>query len=145
MRQPARRTRGPAARGGRLRRPATAPQPTELQIHIAVAEHLRYRGRPGLVFFHPANGEKRDKPAAAKLKAMGVTAGVPDLILIADGRTYGLELKADSGRISPDQRAMLARFDAAGAFTAVAYGIDGALSILTAWGLIRPDRHLAAA
>lgn len=129
----------------RLSRPVTPPQPSELQIHIAVAEHLRYRARRGLVWWHTPNGEKRDKASAAKLKAMGVTPGVPDLILIADGKTYGLELKTASGRLSPGQRGMLDRFAEAGAYTAVAYGIDSALSILSAWGLIRCDQQLAAA
>ena len=34
-------------------------------------------------------------------KGLGVKAGVPDLILIHDGRTYGLELKADGSGVTP--------------------------------------------
>jgi len=111
-------------------------EPSELQIHIAVVQHLKMRARRGVIFFHPASGEKREKATAAKLKAMGTTPGVPDLILIADGKTYGLELKTIDGRLSHEQRQMLEAFELAGAFTAVAHGLDAALSILTAWGIL---------
>ncbi len=52
------------------------------------------------------NGGHRNKIAAARLKAEGVRAGVPDLCLpVARGRWHGLyiELKADGGRASPAQ------------------------------------------
>jgi hypothetical protein len=107
-----------------------------LQIHIAVVQHLKYRARKGVCFFHAANGERREARDAAKLKAMGVTPGIPDLIIIADGKTYGLELKTSRGRLSPEQKGMLAVLNAAGAFASVAYGLDQAISILQAWGLL---------
>ena len=120
------------------------PEPSELQIHIAVAQHLKYRARKGIVWWHSANGERREARDAAKLKAMGVTPGVPDLVFIANGRTYGLELKTSKGRLSPEQRAMIAAFEAAGAYTAVAYSLDAALEILTRWGII-PSQPMARA
>lgn len=112
------------------------PEPSELQIHIAVVQHLKYRARKGVCFFHAANGERREARDAAKLKAMGVTPGIPDLMIVADGKTYGLELKTSRGRLSPAQKGMLDVLNAAGAYTAVAYGIDQALAILQAWGLL---------
>ncbi len=124
---------------------AAAPQPSELQIHIAVIQHLKYRARKGIVYFHAANGERREARDAAKLKAMGVTPGIPDLVLIANGKTYGLELKTSKGRISPEQKSMLSQFEAAGAYTAVAFGLDSAISILTAWGIIPSNQTARAA
>lgn len=48
----------------------------------------------GYYCFHCPNGEKRDKITAAKLKGMGVRAGVPDLIFIfPKGVTLWVELK----------------------------------------------------
>lgn len=120
------------------------PEPSELQIHIALIQHLRYRARKGVVYFHAANGERREKRDAAKLKAMGTVAGVPDLVLIKDGRTYGLELKTSKGRVSPEQKHMLAQFEAAGAYTAVAFGLDAAIAILTSWGIL-PGQPMAKA
>ncbi|TWF38837.1 hypothetical protein FHW36_10660 [Chitinophaga polysaccharea] len=38
-----------------------------------------------------------------KLKATGVTRGIPDLVLLWQGKIYGFELKVDSNRQSDDQ------------------------------------------
>jgi hypothetical protein len=62
---------------------------------------------PELALLHAIpNGGHRNKVVAAKLKAEGVRAGVPDLCLpVARGRWHGLyiELKAKGGRASPRQ------------------------------------------
>jgi hypothetical protein len=87
--------------------------------------------------FHPANGGWRTRVEAAILKAMGVKAGVPDVIAIEGGRCYALELKASGGRLTPVQRDAHAALVAAGATVAVAYGLDDALARLEAWGLLR--------
>ena len=108
----------------------------EQKIHIAVADHLRRRGVPGLVWFHPANGGLRTKREASLLKAMGVRAGVSDLILIHNNRMFAMELKAPGGRASAEQLAFLSEVDAAGAHTAMPEGLDAALATLEAWGLI---------
>ena len=128
-------------RASQVRVRASAPK--EFQIQIALVQHLRLRGAPGVVFFHPANGEHRDPRTAAKLKAMGVTPGVPDIVLCIDGRMYALELKRDhGGSLSPDQRAMHKRLEASGAFVATASGLDEALAILTMWGAFRPSNQI---
>lgn len=110
----------------------------ELAIHIAVAQHLRTRAVPGLVWFHPPNGGYRDKREAAKFKAMGVLPGVSDFIFIHDGRLFALELKAEGGRASEAQLKFLSDIDRAGAHTAMPAGLDAALATLEAWGLIKP-------
>ena len=76
------------------------------------------------------------------LKGLGVTAGVPDLLLWHSGRSFALELKAESGRTSVDQLEMLARLDAAGVYTALCYGLDRALRVLEQWGLLRGAAQL---
>ena len=108
----------------------------EQKIHIAVVENLRKRGVPGLVFFHPANGGKRTPREAALFKAMGVRAGVSDLILVHESKIYALELKAEKGRASEAQMEFLSDIDAAGAFTAMPTGLSAALATLETWGLI---------
>jgi len=118
----------------------TKPEPSELQIHIAVVQHLKFRARKGVLWFHAANGELRTKRDAAKLKAMGVTPGIPDIVMIADGKTYGLELKTKKGRLSPEQQSMLETFQNVGALSAVAYGLDAAISILDAWGILQDSK-----
>lgn len=54
-----------------------------------------------LVFHVPNQGAKNPKEGA-KLKAMGVIAGVPDLILLKP--LCGIELKMPTGRIDPNQK-----------------------------------------
>jgi hypothetical protein len=109
----------------------------EQDIQKALADHLRLRGAPGTYWFHPANGGARTAIEGAILKACGVRAGTPDLILIKSGRTYGLELKATNGRVSPAQRTAHDEMRAAGAEVAVAVGVDAALAQLESWGLLR--------
>jgi hypothetical protein len=109
----------------------------EQEIQKALADHLRARAAAGTYWFHPANGGARTAIEGAILKACGVRAGTPDLILIKHGRTYGLELKADKGRVSPAQTKAQEEMRAAGVTVAVATGIDDALAQLEAWQLLR--------
>jgi hypothetical protein len=109
----------------------------EQQIQRAVFQHLAQRGAKGVFAFHVPNGGKRRPVEAAILKGMGVRSGVPDIVAVHQGRTYGLELKAPGGRISEAQLKAIADMEAAGAYTAVAEGLDRALAVLEAWGLLQ--------
>jgi len=109
----------------------------EAQIQRAVFQHLRARGCPGVFAFHPANGGYRRPVEAALLKGMGVVAGVPDVIVIHQGRVYALELKAPGGRATDKQLATIAALEAAGAFTCIAEGLDRAMACLERWGLLK--------
>src|SRR5262245_14332154 len=109
----------------------------EAAIQRAVFQHLRARGTPGVFAFHPANGGYRKPVEAAILKSLGVVAGVPDVIAVHNGRVFALELKAEGGRTTETQLATIAALEAAGAFTAVAEGVDRALAVLERWGLLR--------
>jgi VRR-NUC domain len=109
----------------------------EQQIQKALADHLRVRAAVGTYWFHPANGGARTAIEGAILKACGVRAGTPDLILIKDGKTFGLELKAPGGRVSPAQAQAHQEMKTAGAEVAVAVGIDEAIEQLEIWQLLR--------
>jgi hypothetical protein len=109
----------------------------EATIQSAVFAHLRARGAPGVFAFDPANGGYRKPIEAAILKGLGVVAGVPDVIAIREGRCYALELKAEGGRATETQLATIAAMEAAGAYTAIAEGLAGAIACLEAWGLLR--------
>jgi hypothetical protein len=61
--------------------------------------HLR-----GLLY-HVPNGEKRDPVTANKLKAMGVVAGIPDIVFHYRARTYFFEFKKpETGKASKAQK-----------------------------------------
>lgn len=129
--------RAPAGALGARRGHNRAPGPSESQIQRSVVRHLEIHARPGVVFYHPANGGKRSKVEAARFKAEGVRRGVPDIAIVANGRPLYLELKTAKGRLSPEQADMHCDLVAAGAEVAVAHGIDEAIAQLATWGLLR--------
>jgi hypothetical protein len=108
----------------------------EAQIHRALCDHLRLRGKPDVLWLHCPNGERRDKITGAKLKRMGVLAGAADLLLWHRGNSFALELKAPGGRLSEAQLEFLARFNDAGGHSACAEGIDRAIAVLESWDLL---------
>lgn len=118
-------------------RAAPTERITEEAIHRAVVAHVAVRALPGVVYWHTPNGEARGAGLGGKLKALGTRAGMPDLMLLCCGGLYALELKRDGGRLTDHQRRTLSDLEAAGAVTAVAYGVDDALGRLTSWGLLR--------
>jgi hypothetical protein len=112
--------------------------PTEEVDHMAVA---RYLNTLGIFWFHPANGGKRGKAEAGKLKAMGVVPGCPDFIildappLLPCAKGVALELKrAKGGRFSEEQAAFLEKMSNRGWITIVAHGANEALDFLRQLG-----------
>lgn len=112
------------------------PRPEE-QIHKAVIQHLQQRGVQGLVYWHTPNGGKRNKREAGKFKAMGVRAGVSDLILLHNSRMYALELKAPGRPSTEAQMQFISDFEDAGGYGRVAAGLSEAIKVLEMWGLLR--------
>jgi hypothetical protein len=78
--------------------------PSEHAEQVAVVAWLRAQG---LDFLAVPNGGRRDAREAASLKAEGVVAGAPDLLIFLPGPwIVALEMKARSGgRVSPAQAA----------------------------------------
>ena len=109
----------------------------EQVIQTAVIAHLAARSVPGVFYWHTPNQGKRGFVNAAALKAMGLVAGVPDLLILKDGNLHALELKSAKGALSPSQRLVMARMESCGAQVAVASSIDEALVTLEFWGVIR--------
>lgn len=113
----------------------------EFRLQCAIANHLRLAAAPGVYWTALPFGEFRAKRTAARLKAMGVRAGAPDILIIVHGRAYGLELKAEHGRQSPAQRLCEAEWTRAGGEYRIARGIDEALYLLREWGVLKPSYH----
>ena len=105
-------------------------------IQIAIANHLRARAKPGVVWWHCPNGGRRSIREAVRFKKMGVRAGVSDIIAYHNREAFALELKAPKGRPTVEQLEFQADFRAAGGHAVVAQGQDEALAILEAWGLL---------
>ena len=82
---------------------------------------------------HIPNGGRRNAKEAAKLKRMGVLAGVADLHMpVARGGYHGLyiEMKYDDGRILESQKSFLKAAAAEGNYCIVCYSAADAIEIL---------------
>lgn len=110
---------------------------TENSIHKALVERLELGVMPGVFWFHVPNGEYRAKATAARLRSMGVKAGVPDFVFIINGRAHFLELKRDGGRLSPTQLETIERLVACKCPVSTAVGLNDALSVLETWRVLR--------
>jgi VRR-NUC domain len=106
-------------------------------IQRCVFAHIRARGVSGLVAIHVGNGGYRRPAEARIMSGLGVTPGVPDVLLWHDNKSFALEIKSENGRLSPHQTEMLARLDSAGVVTAVCHGLDASIKCLEAWQLLR--------
>lgn len=86
------------------------------------------------LLFHIPNGGKRGKAEAARFRAEGVKAGVPDLMLpVARGSYHGLfvEMKRRAGgQVSREQKKWLERLREQGYATAVCRGWEEASKAL---------------
>lgn len=109
----------------------------EDKIQIAVADHLRVRAMPGVVWWHTPNGGVRHIGAAMKFKRMGVRAGVSDILAFYRKEMFCLEIKAPLGNPTEDQLKYKSDMEAQGAFGCIAHGLDQAIACLEAWGLLR--------
>jgi hypothetical protein len=113
-------------------------RPVELCLHLAIADLLRRFIRSEWRWGHYPAGEHRDIRTAAKLRAMGVQRGWPDLMLFdGAGRLHALELKRQGETLTEDQAAFAAWCVGAGVPHAVVRSTDEALRILSAWGALR--------
>lgn len=117
----------------RVRKKSNRPEDA---IQREVFKHLKVRKAKRVFAFHVPNGGKRAPIEAAIMKGLGVTAGVPDLIAIKDGKTYGLELKAEGGRVGPKQNEVLWQMENAGAVTGIVFGLSAALKWLEDNGIL---------
>ena len=85
-----------------------------------------------LIYATP-NGGKRSKRTAARLKAEGVKAGIPDLQLpVARGEYIGLfiEMKYGKNKTTPDQKRIIARLREVGHRVEVCYGWEAARDVI---------------
>jgi hypothetical protein len=119
-------------RGRRAPRKLDKIDPSELQLHISLVARLRLLCRPGIIFWHTANGELRDGRDGAKLKAMGVRPGVSDLIFVFPKAAplLFLELKARGKGLTDNQKIFRDDVRAAGHIFEMADTIDEAVRIL---------------
>jgi hypothetical protein len=138
-----------ASSGVKVKKPRGKPE-HDAQVRL-FAEHIDVRLVEGAVAFAIPNGGFRHKKVAAEMRAEGQKAGVLDIYILHRRQSYFLEMKSLRGTLEPEQKAMKARLEAAGAVCAVAKGLEAAVRQLEAWRLLVPlgqvlaaDREMAA-
>jgi hypothetical protein len=105
--------------------------PREAAIQAAVLAHWQAFGTEGSMVAAVANANAHGQP--------GLTKGLFDLVVFSrtlGDRTGWLELKADDGKLSPDQQSFKVHLIARGVPYAVTYGRDEPIKILEIWGAI---------
>lgn len=107
----------------------------EQSFQLALVGLLRAALTPKTYFFACPNGGYRSHIEAAIMVGQGVRRGVPDLILVHDGRIFGLEIKSEKGRLTDDQRATHIDMERAGARIATVRSIEEAIAQLVAWSI----------
>ena len=112
----------------------------EDQIQSAVVHWIRATC-PGTIVFHVPNGGKRTRAEAGIFKALGVLAGVPDLIIMWRGHVAGLELKAPGKMPEPHQLLIGEQMLAMGHLWGWASSVDDALAMLRGWGIPTRERR----
>ncbi len=102
----------------------------EQRLQISVAQYLGHALKPPTIWTaFPAGGGGRVR--GAFLKAMGLKAGWPDILVVAPGpRVVGLELKAGKGRQSETQIVVGSALRACGAAYCVVRTVDDVENVL---------------
>lgn len=116
----------------------------EYRLHCQIVEAVERLKVPSLVFWHTANEGKRTPAQAAAQKAMGLRAGVSDLVFsLPQARMMFMEIKSLKGKLSPEQRVFFDSMTAHGHIVCVVRSLDEGLHFLTEFGAIRAARVAA--
>ena len=129
----------------------TAPVVREPVLHRAIADALRVEiapagraSRQGVVWWSVDMAAYAGKlPGLRTLR--GCVAGVPDLVVIYQGRAYFIELKARDNGVSLAQTVVGHSILVCGGRFAVARDVEEVLGLLDAWEIPREKRIRGAA
>lgn len=114
---------------------------TERQIQCAIASVL---DKLGVLWLHVPNEGKRDRIQGARLRAMGLKSGVPDILILEpapnkpDVRGVAIELKRrKGGRLSENQTKWLESLRRRGFHAVVCKGYHAAIKELEELGFLK--------
>lgn len=105
----------------------------EAAIHSQIVQYLALLEKQGRIrFFHPANEGKRGFVAQRAFKALGGSAGIPDLCIVGYATVAFIEVKSATGRTTDTQSAWLSYLDSCGIPNVVVRDFDEARSFIDA-------------
>lgn len=81
---------------------------------------------------------------AQKLKKMGMKPGIPDIMIVWQGRIFATDAKSKTGKLTDSQKAMFPKLESAGVLLKATYRtIEELESHLTDWGIPLRFRYSA--
>ncbi len=109
-------------------------QQPEFRLQCVIADYLHAQ-HPFLLWFAVPNGEKRSPITGARLKRMGVRAGVADILIFYGERFMAIELKAGKGTLQDTQRDFRNAWLSSGGLYDVVRSLEELQSCLNEWGI----------
>lgn len=109
----------------------------EVLIHIRAVYALKQHLADGWLVLHPPN-EQEDPRRRAKLMAMGLLPGAPDLLVFSPaGKVHCMEFKAANGALSEPQEQFQLWAIGAGVPHSVVRDVEAACTVFRGWGCMR--------
>ncbi len=110
------------------------PTASEDDIQKSVVAWLVIQENLGrLTFFAVPNEGRRSWGQINRYKAMGLRAGVPDIIIVTRDGTRFLELKAEDGRMKDSQKDFFSRLETHGHEPWLARSLEEVQGFVNAW------------
>lgn len=114
---------------------------SEHKLQSRFMDYLTVAARRDLFWFAVPNAGLRSLRVGAMMKAEGLKPGVADIcFMLPDGKCAWLEMKTESGRLSPHQEGFKHRCAMLGHPWAMARSLDEAIEIVRGWGVLREAR-----
>ena len=107
----------------------------EYRLHCAVVDHLSAVLKPPTWFTSIEHGVKLPPATARRLNRIQVKAGIPDILIVHDGRCHWIELKAGRNGLQGAQIVVGAALGLAGCHPRVCRSIDDVGASLRLWGI----------
>lgn len=118
------------------------PRMTELELHKSIAGYLDAvltNDAWWSTIGHGGGGKTR----GAILKGMGLKPGVPDILILSNSTAFWIELKTETGRLSPSQIECHADLADAGFRVATCRSIDDVRNTLRGWNIPIREKMVA--
>jgi hypothetical protein len=113
-----------------------APAESEASIQRGIVDYVQAVAPQCLIFAVP-NASRRTKGGRASNGVAGLTAGIPDLCIIAPGGVaYFMEVKTPKGRLSDAQFTILNRLTGLHSEWQIVHSIDDARYALKCWNIL---------
>lgn len=106
----------------------------ESEIQSNIIDYLQLMENQGKLFFQRTNNTPVFDPRTKKFRSLakGQKKGFPDILVLMQGRTIGLEVKTDIGKQSKEQKEIEKQFKKQRAWYYVVRSVDEVVRIIEA-------------